>query len=102
MTEGLVCVLSVLEPCWSFDVRGCRATHRLRVVHRRRTCLHFYLYLIDREFGWMHVRLQSWFPFTIQLYINGREWLSRALDREGIGYTRYLNSFQAIDDLPRA
>jgi hypothetical protein len=102
ITDGLVCVLSTVEPCDSFDVRGDRATHRLRVVRRRRKGLHLYLYLVDHEFGWMHVRLQTWFPFTIQVYVNGREWLGRRLDREGIGYTRYLNSFQSIDDLPRA
>jgi hypothetical protein len=27
-------------------------------VRRPRQCLHFYWYLIDPEFGWMHVRLQ--------------------------------------------
>lgn len=102
ITEGLVCVLSTVEPCSSFGVRGNRAAHRLEVVRCRRKGLHLYLYLIDHEFGWMHVRLQTWFPFTIQVYVNGREWLGRCLDREGIGYTRYLNSFQSIDDLPRA
>lgn len=100
--EGLVCVLAVLEPCWSFDVRGNRETKKLEVVRRRRKCLHFYFYQIDPEFGWMHVRLQSWFPFTIQIYINGRERLSRQLDELGIGYERYDNSFLRIDDVARA
>ena len=100
--EGLVCVLAVVEPCWSFEVRGNRETHKLEVVRRRRKCLHFYFYEIDPEFGWMHVRLQSWFPFTIQIYVNGRERLSRELDQLGIGYERYDNCFLTIDDLPRA
>jgi hypothetical protein len=100
--EGLVCVLGVVEPCWSFDVRRNREKKKLEVVRRRRKCLHFYLYLIDDEFGWMHVRLQSWFPFTIQIYVNGREWLSRRLDELGIGYVRYDNSFLRIDDLGKA
>ena len=100
--EGLVCVLAVVEPCWSFDVRRNREKKKLEVVRRRRKCLHFYLYRIDREFGWMHVRLQSWFPFTIQIYINGREQLSRRLDELGIGYARYDNCFLRIDDLAKA
>lgn len=102
IAEGLVCVLAVVEPCWSFDVRRNREKKKLEVVRRRRKCLHFYLYRIDKEFGWMHVRLQSWFPFTIQIYINGRERLSRRLDELGIGYERYDNSFLRIDDLARA
>jgi len=102
VTEGLVCVLAVVEPCWSFGVRGNRETKKLEVVRRWRKCLHFYFYQIDPEFGWMHVRLQSWFPFTIQIYVNGREWLSRRLDELGIAYERYDNCFLRIADLPRA
>ncbi|HZI77316.1 MAG TPA: hypothetical protein VFD73_25400, partial [Gemmatimonadales bacterium] len=86
VSEGLVCVLSVLEPCRSFTVAGNRETKRLEVVHRPRKCLHCYLYLIDPEFGWMHVRLQTWAPYEIQVYVNGREWLARQLEAAGIGY----------------
>ncbi len=57
VTQGLVCVLSVVEPCRSFAVAPNRQTRRLEV--RPRKCLHYYLYLIDPEFGWMHVRLQT-------------------------------------------
>jgi hypothetical protein len=81
VTTGLVCVFSVLEPCASFAVAPNRMTHRLEVVRRKRKCLHFYLYLIDPEFGWMHVRIQSWASYDIQVYVNGREWLARQMDR---------------------
>ena len=47
VTEGLVCVLSVVEPCRSFAVAPNRQTRRLEVVRRPRKCLHYYLYLID-------------------------------------------------------
>lgn len=100
--EGLVCVFSVLEPCRSFTVRGNRESQRLEAVRESRKCLHFYFYWMDPEFGLIHIRLQSWFPFEIQVWMNGREWLARQLDREGIGYVRYANTFTRIDDLPRA
>jgi hypothetical protein len=99
ITEGLIAVFSTLEPCLSFRVRGNHATHRLEVVRERRKCLYLYFYLIDREFGFMHVRLQTWFPFEIQVYVNGREWLARQLDRRGVAYTRYANTFTQIADL---
>ena len=98
VSEGLVCVLSAVEPCRSFLVAGNRATHRLEVVSRPRKCLHYYLYLIDPEFGWMHVRIQSWAPYEIQVYVNGREWLARQMDRSGIGYRRSDNKITAVDD----
>src|SRR4029453_12440919 len=49
VTEGLVCVLSVVEPCRSFVVTPNQQTRRLEVVRRRRKCLHYYLYRIDPE-----------------------------------------------------
>jgi hypothetical protein len=100
--DGLVCVFSVLEPCISFGVEGDRSSQRLRVVRRARKCLHFYFYFLDAEFGLIHVRLQSWFPFGIQVYINGRAWLARQLEREGIDFRQHANAFTWIDDLPRA
>lgn len=99
VTEGLVCVLSTVEPCRSFDVKPNHKTHKLEVVSRKRKCLHYYLYLIDPEFGWVHVRLQTWAPYSIQVYVNGREWLSRQMDIAGIGYTRSDNKITAVDDL---
>jgi hypothetical protein len=98
VTEGLVCVLSVVEPCRSFAVAPNRQTRRLEVVHRPRKCLHYYLYLIDPAFGWMHVRLQTWAPYEIQVYVNGREWLARQMDRAGIGYRRSDNKITQVDD----
>jgi hypothetical protein len=46
----------------------------------------------------MHVRIQGWIPYECQIYINGREWLARQLDKQGIGYVRYDNSLLAIDN----
>jgi len=102
ITEGLICVLSVLETCNTFTVRGNRQTHKLEVIRRQSKCLHFYFYFMDSEFGFMHVRLQSWFPFDIQIYINGREWLARQLDQRGMAYERYDNKLVHIADLETA
>jgi len=99
VTEGLVCVFSVLEPCTSFGVQGNRQSQKLEVVRRRRKCLHFYFYILDPELGFMHVRVQSWFPFEVQVYINGHEWLALEMDRQGIGYERYDNCFLRIDNV---
>ncbi len=98
VTEGLVCVLSVVEPCRSFVVTPNRQTRRLEVVRRRRKCLHYYLYRIDPDFGWMHVRLQTWAPYEIQIDVNGREWLARQMDQAGIGYRRRDHKITDVDD----
>lgn len=100
--EGLICVLTCVEPCQSFKVVKDKSQKQLKLVSRRRQCLHLYFYYLDREFGLMHVRLQTWFPFTIQIGVNGREWLARQLDQEGIGYKKHDNCFTRIDDLEKA
>ena len=102
VNEGLVCVLSCVEPCHSFGLRSDRETKKLLLKWELRKCQHYYFYYLDREFGLMHVRLQSWFPFTIQVCVNGREWLARQMDRAGIRYTQVENCFTRISDLERA
>jgi len=93
---GLVCVLAAVEPCRSFDIFRNRATHRLEVVRRRRKCLHLYFYYLHPELGFCHVRLQTWFPFEVQVWANGREALHRALDRRGVRYLRHANAFLKV------
>jgi hypothetical protein len=100
--EGLICVFACVEPCQSFDLKRDKASKHLQLLSKERKCLHLYFYYQDREFGLMHVRLQTWLPFTIQVCLNGREWLARKLDRAGITYTKRDNCFTYISDLKRA
>jgi len=100
--DGLICILSCVEPCFAFDTRFNKDNKKLEIVSRQRKCMFIYFYYLDPKFGFMHVRIQTWFPFQIQIYINGREWLSKQLDRKGIDYKRYENSFLQIDDIKAA
>ena len=100
--EGLICILSTLEIGNSFEIRKNRETQKLELINGQRKCLHYYLYYLDKEFGFMHVKLQTWFPFGIQVYVNGREYLAKQLDQAGITYQRYDNSFTQIDNLESA
>ena len=102
ITEGLICVLGCVEPCQSFAIRKDSKTKKLKLVSAQRKCLHYYFYYLDREFGLMHVRLESWLPFSIQVCLNGREYLARRLERAGIGFQKRDNCFAQIDDLKRA
>jgi len=100
--QGLICVFAVVEPCQSFDLRKDRATKKLKLVAKERKCLHLYFYYLDRDFGLMHVRLQTWLPFTIHICVNGREWLARQMERAGISYCKRDNCFTDISDLKQA
>jgi hypothetical protein len=102
ISKGLIAVLATVEPCRSFDVRGNRATQMLEVIRRARKCLHFYFYYLDPRLGLIHVRLQGWFPFEVQVWVNGHYALAKALDARGIGYAMNGNAFARINDLPAA
>ena len=100
--EGLVCVLTCVEPCHSYFLRKDKERKWLRLAKGLRKCLHIYYYFVDREFGLMHVRVQSWLPFPIQVCLNGREYLGRQLTKAKIGHEQRDNCFVRIDDLKRA
>ena len=100
--QSLVCVLTAVEPCRSFDIHRNRSKKQLELVSRWRKCLHLYHYFIHPQLGLMHMRLQSWFPFNLWCCINGREWLARQLDEQGIGYRKRENCLVAVEDFQRA
>ena len=99
--EGLVCVLQCVEPCWTFD--SARKPNGDAIIRGEPgKCSHLYHYFIHPQFGWMYLRLQTWFPFEIQIGINGREWLARQMDRTHLKYERSLNKFRWVADWQRA
>ena len=69
---------------------------------RLRKCLFLYHYWVHPLFGFMSARIQSWFPFQVQIYLNGREWLAQQMNRAGIPYIRHENCFPWIEDYSRA
>ncbi|MDQ2946606.1 MAG: hypothetical protein M3Y27_11785 [Acidobacteriota bacterium] len=94
--SGLVCALSSVEPSPSFEHRG---TH---LVRRIKPCQVLYQYQIHPQVGWMYARIQTWFPFNIQVGLNGREWLARQMDQQGLKYRRQGNCFVWIEDYEQA
>ena len=99
---GLLCVLSVVEPCYTLTVKYNNKTRKLEKKNEYRKCLHYYLYYNDRDLGLMHVRFQTWFPFTIQIYINGKEYVKKQLAKENIQFTSYDNCITSVSNLQRA
>jgi hypothetical protein len=46
----------------------------------------------------MSIRIQTWFPYRIQIAMNGREWLARQLEQAGVGFQRQGNKILHVDD----
>lgn len=102
LTSGLVAVLSCVEPCRTWFARGNRATQKLELKLQWGKCLHLYFYFLHAQLGWLHLRLQTWFPFLLQVCLNGREWLARQMDQAGLAYHRQDNCFPWLADVVRA
>jgi hypothetical protein len=100
--KGLIGILTAVEPCQTYEVVRNRGQKKLELQPRVRKCLFLYHYWMDARFGFMHGRIQTWFPFSVQVYLNGREWLARQMDRLGLRYRRQENCFPWIGKLSQA
>lgn len=100
--EGLVCVLTCVEPCQTYEVYRNRETKQLELVSRKRKCLFLYHYWNHPELGFVGGRIQTWFPFPIQICLNGREWLMRQLAQAGRPYRSWDNCVVWVEDFEGA
>jgi hypothetical protein len=102
LSTGLVGIWSVVEPCLTYFVRRDREQKKLVLRLEPGKCLHYYFYFLHEQLGLLHLRLQTWFPFALHLCLNGRHWLARPLDQQGLGYVQRENCFTWLEDVPRA
>jgi hypothetical protein len=100
ITDGLVCIYGTMENCRTFRVHYHDDGPKVRSAQR--VCLVIYYYWMDREFGLMHTKLQTWFPFTVQVYVNGHEWLAQKLTARGIPFVKQDNAFVELADARKA
>jgi len=102
LRAGLIGVFKCVEPALTFSVHGNRATKKLEITCKKGRCQHLYHYYLHPWFGFLYARVQTWFPFAIQIGINGREWLARQMDLAGLKYRRRRNKFCWLEDFTQA
>src|SRR5262249_57426375 len=73
---------------------------RLVFTWRPQRVLDFYF--LDPQFGLRQVRVQTWFPFTTQVYLNGHDWLARQLHDAGLGFVQRDHAFTQLDNPSQA
>jgi hypothetical protein len=94
--DGLIGVLCCMETCPSFKLVYGKG--RPRLVNARRPQRVLYFYFLDPELGQIYVRLTTWFPFTVQVYVNGHSWLEKQMLKRHLGFNLRDNAFTALDD----
>ena len=98
--SGLVGILCTQETCNSFALVP--GEKRPRFISRPRQQRVLYYYFLDPQLGFIHVRLQTWAPFTLQVYVNGHDWLAQQLVRLGMGFVLKHNAFTQLDEPAKA
>jgi hypothetical protein len=63
---------------------------------RRVSCVYFYLW--DEDFGPAFIKVCSYFPYPIKIWVNAHEHSKRQASTAGIGFTALSNGFAAADD----
>jgi hypothetical protein len=100
VNEGLVGVLCTKEVCPTFQlVRGPRRPEFRPAQVPQRV---LYYYFLDARLGLIHVRIQTWLPFTVQVYANGHDYLARQMVQKGLGFVQQDNAFVKLDDPVKA
>ena len=91
--DGLIGVFTCVEPAVTFELHRNRQEKKLEVKAKHGRCMYVYHYHLHPVFGFMYARVQTWFPFAVQIGLNGREWLARQMDKAGLAYRRQRNKF---------
>ena len=88
LPEGLVGILCTQETCPCLALVP--GPKRPQFVSRSRQQRVLYCYSLDPRFGLIHVRLQTWLPFTVRVYVNGHEWPARQMVQKKLGLMRRI------------
>lgn len=100
--EGPICNFSVLETCYAPQIKGNKAKKKLELKMIPTKCIHLYHYFDHVEYGFGHIRMQTWAPYNVFICLNGRHWLERQLQNAGIAYRKDGNCFPWIEDVQAA
>ena len=95
-TAGVVLVGVAQERAWGWAPSK---TRRGRWVHfswqRKSVCVnHYYIYVIDPDWGPAFVKVCGYAPYALKLCLNGHEWAKRQLQRRRVPFTALDNGFR--------
>lgn len=59
---------------------------------------HYYFYLQDADFGPGFIKVCSYIPYQVKVYLNGHEWAKQQLGQAGIGFEILDNGFLSCQE----
>jgi hypothetical protein len=102
ISEGIIGAWSCVEAGQTYRAcfDGQKGFPQLRWDQTR--CKHLYVYTDHPVYGLLYLRLQTWFPYQVQIGMNGREWLRRKLEMHEVPFQLSGNKFLGIADFAEA
>jgi hypothetical protein len=58
----------------------------------------FYVYIFDEQMGPGFIKICSYFPYPVKVWVNGHEWAKRQAAAAGIEFTALSNGFASAED----
>ncbi len=98
---GRIALITAVESCLTYRLRKNREG-RVYPVKTEGKCKHYYHYFQHPELGLCYVRVQTYFPFTIRVGINGRRWLHQQLHNRRVRFEHRDNLLVSVADVARA
>ena len=98
---GRIALISVVESCFTYRLRR-NAEGRAYPVKEEGKCKHYYHYFLHPELGLCYVRVQTYFPFTVRVGMNGRQWLYQQLRKRHVAFQHRGNLLLGVADVPLA
>ena len=99
---GIVHIISAMETCPTYKPWHNKKTGKNYLISDTSKCLHYYFYFIDEQIGLGYIRVPTWCPFRLQIYINGHNLLAWELKNAEIKYTMIDNAFDSLEDAGKA
>lgn len=93
--DGVVFIGIAQEKTQAFKARKKNQRGYVGFEYSRQSAFvnHYYFYLNDDEFGPAFIKICSYAPFAIKVYLNGHEWVKKQLEKQGIVFESLDNGF---------
>ena len=98
--EGVVLIGIAQERANVFRPPAKREREPGRYAVRRTSAYvnHLYFYLFDRDMGGAFIKVCTYGPWSLRVWLNGHSWARRQLEGRRIGYQPLDNGFADVDD----
>lgn len=100
-SEGVVFIGAAQEKAYSFKARKRQGQgNKVGFDYSRQSVRvkHYYFYLQDEDFGPGFIKICTYVPYAVKLYLNGHEWVKQQARKQGLDFEPLDNGFSDCHD----